>query len=114
MKFVKHINHECVVFREEVGENTETQQHSSCKGCGKFFTGKLQSGIECKTCNDLFHKECFALIKDDDDYEKNEEEFDDPEDLLIIQTESIDEFYLGEMDRNTAKKKLKRKRRGTF
>ena len=56
----------------------------------KFFTG-----IECKTCNSLFHKECFANSKDDDDYCKTKEEFDNPEDLL---TESIDDFHLGEMD----------------
>ena len=84
-------------------------QHESCKDCGNFFKGKLQTGIHCRTCNDLFHKECFASNKDDD-YGTEEEKFDDPEDLLITPTDSREDFYLGEMDQSNAKKKLKPKR----
>ena len=61
----------------------------------------------------MFHKECFASNKDDD-YGTAEEKFDDPEDLLISPTDSREDFYLGEMDQNNAKKRLKPKRRGTF
>ena len=69
--------------------------HSCCKDCGTFFTRKNQTGIECKTCSSLFHKECFANSEDVDDYCKTEEDFDNSEDLL---TESINDFHLGEMD----------------
>eukprot|EP00092_Neocalanus_flemingeri_P026485 GFUD01028707.1.p1 GENE.GFUD01028707.1~~GFUD01028707.1.p1 ORF type:complete len:1203 (-),score=297.06 GFUD01028707.1:58-3408(-) len=108
-----HTDHDSVVFREEIEDNSETMRHSKCNDCAKFLNGKIQTGIKCNTCNALFHKECFAINKDEDEY-KEEEEFDDPEDLNVIQTESIEDFYLGELDQTNAIKKLKPKRRGTF
>eukprot|EP00092_Neocalanus_flemingeri_P031490 GFUD01034200.1.p1 GENE.GFUD01034200.1~~GFUD01034200.1.p1 ORF type:complete len:783 (-),score=145.03 GFUD01034200.1:63-2114(-) len=108
-----HEDHDCMVFKDEIEDSSESMQHSSCKDCGKLFLGKLQTGIKCNTCNALFHKECFAINKEDD-YGEQEEEFDDPEDLLIVKTDSMQDFYLGPMDRNKAKKMLQPKRRGTF
>eukprot|EP00092_Neocalanus_flemingeri_P028121 GFUD01030541.1.p1 GENE.GFUD01030541.1~~GFUD01030541.1.p1 ORF type:complete len:1184 (-),score=262.71 GFUD01030541.1:2327-5611(-) len=108
-----HIDHDSEVFKEEIDDNSETMQHPSCKECGKFLKGKICTGIKCNTCNALFHKECFAMNKDGDE-DKEEEQFDDPEDLIVIPTESIEDFYLGELDQTKAIKKLQPKRRGTF
>ena len=87
-----HQDHKCEVFRDEIDDDSEDMNHLSCKDCRKFFKGKLQTGIHCNTCDDLFgerslfHKECFASNKEE---EEAEEVLDDPEDLLIIPVESI-------------------------
>ena len=35
-------------------------QHEKCGYCNLYLLGKLQSGIKCETCNQVYHEDCFT------------------------------------------------------
>ena len=106
-----HDGHECKLYRKEVSENSEKVVHQKCGDCGDYLLGKLQTGIECITCNGIFHEECFKSDKQDT-YEP--ELLDDPEHILIIPVEGLSDYDMGTATKAVDEDLLADKRMGTF
>ena len=56
----KHENHECRKFR---GTGNITASTTRCGECDHMMRGLFYNGIECKTCEKIYHKECFSLLR---------------------------------------------------
>ena len=78
-----------------------------------FLGGKIQKGIECLTCKAFFCKECFEIEKSEDP-DIDDMPFDDPEELNMGEINSKEDYDVGELEGNEARKLLKKQRLGSF
>ena len=79
---------------------------------GLFFTG-----VECKTCNEIYHKECFSLKKDNTlESEEEEAEIEDPENALFVKRDTLqlNDFYVEGVDEKKAEELMRLRRPGVF
>ena len=109
-KGTSHDGHECKLYRKEVQENQAEEEHQKCADCDYYLFGKLQMGVKCYTCNGIYHEECFKSDKE----EVNEENLDDPEDILILNIDSQSDFDMGTCSKDAAEDLLNDKVKGTF
>ena len=78
--------------------------------------GLLFNAVRCKTCNKVYHTECFSSNKTEMEPDMAEEQFTDPVELNIEKAETLEivDFDLGETDRKGVMLNLRHRRAGTF
>ena len=111
----EHEQHECQKYRA-----TGTLEESTvrCGECDQMMQGLFFTGIECKTCFQIFHKDCFSLQKDANlpFEEEEEEDIEDPEYGLLIKRDTLElkDFSLEGVDEEKAKELMISRKYGAF
>ena len=108
----QHAGHEWTQYRKEV-KDEDYSEHEKCGYCNTFLLGKLQSGIKCKTCDQVYHEDCFTT-----DLENLATDISVMSDLslaeAIVPIQSQDEFDLGGISREESETRLADRKPGSF
>ena len=108
----QHAGHEWTQYRKEV-KDEDYSEHEKCGYCNTFILGKLQSGIKCKTCDQVYHEDCFTT-----DLENLATDISVMSDLslaeAIVPIQSQDEFDLGGISREESETRLADRKPGSF
>ena len=103
-----HIDHKFEIFRNEITEKSTDEDSFKCSECQNYLGGKIWTAVHCFDCDQYFHINCFEL-------EKDEEEEDFPEENLdSYSVLKENEYFVGEIKNDDAKRMLKDKKIGTF
>ena len=89
------------------GDNIKTR----CGACGDLMLGLLFTGVRCKTCQKIFHFDCFSNEEKEEDIECG-----DPIDLLIKKKDNLklNDFNVGAMNKEKCLAQIWEKEEGTF
>merc|ERR1719391_674871 len=113
-KGTKHERHECQKYR---AKGTLEESTFRCGECDQMMQGLFFSGVQCKTCQKIYHKDCFSLQKDTT-LESDEEDGDieDLEYFLLVKRDTLelDDFYVGGVNEEKAKELMRLRRPGVF
>ena len=82
--------------------------------CRQLLLGLLFTGVECLTCNKIYHTECIS--EEADNLPARQEYFEDPNNPNIVKPDdlTIEDMSLGDASRQEAARALKGRRPGTF
>ena len=113
----KGTKHECHECQEYQGKGTLEETAVRCGECNQMMQGLFFTGVDCKTCNEIYHKGCFSLKKDNTLVSEEEEaEIKDPENALFVKrnTLQLNDFYIEGVDENKAGELMRLRRPGVF
>ena len=110
-----HEGHEKEKYREEIPDDAY-EKHLKCGHCSHFLLGKLQYGVKCLTCRQVYHIKCFkteptSCDDDDDDGEETEEILSEER---IVNLTSLDDLYIGSASRAESEQILEKTSVGSF
>ena len=109
-----HLGHS---YKEYRGRGDLTESGLRCGECQRLMQGLLFFGIKCKTCNAIFHNECFSANKSEP-LSEDEEDEDVPDPLYnIIQKRfglQLEDFFVPGADQAKAQELLSKRKLGAF
>ena len=105
--------HEGHTYCKYKGEENLDNCSLRCGECHKLMQGLFFYGIKCDTCNGIFHTECFAADKEEDD---DDNDCLDPVLHLIQKRFDLvwEDFFVPHADKVTAESLLENRSWGTF
>ena len=93
----------------------EDSEHEKCGYCNMYLLGKLQSGIKCETCDQVYHEDCFTTDSENPSIDRR---FSVMSDLssseTIVPIPSQDVFDCGGISRDESEKRLAGRKPGSF
>ena len=107
----EHRGHKFHKYSYEVSRNTPSD-HKKCGHCGDFLLGKLLRGIECESCRNVYHEECFK--SGNSSAEMEDLDLSTVPDVDIVYVTQERQFLFQEMNRQESKDLLRDKNPGSF
>ena len=90
-------------------------QHEKCGYCNLYLLGKLQSGIKCETCNQVYHEDCFTTDSENPATDRRSSVMSDiSSSETIVPIQSQDVFDCGGISRGDSEKRLAGRKPGSF
>ena len=106
-----HFGHNCKKYR---ATGTLKDSRVRCGECHQMMGGLFFNGVECNTCDEIYHYGCF---KNEEESESDEAQIpDDPGYSLLVKPHNLelDDFYLKGVDLEGAHEVVRTRRPGVF
>ena len=112
-------NHEGHLYRRYRGRGDLAECGLRCGECQQLMQGLLFFGINCKTCKEIFHEECFSADKSESLSEDEDGDDEKIEDAIyyIIQKRFdlvLEDFFVPGVDETRAEELLSKRQFGAF